>query len=164
MPQDPVISLTPDTVPGIPDLRPLETPPSAPVVETPVPEPVITPEPVVAETPPVLTPLDSLPKDGKHTMKALGLHFSGNDIYLRIESTTAFPFKTFSLPTPERLVIDLPGTWTGISAPKIPSNQLVTGFRVGTQPAGPRLVLDLSRKIKTRINRVSDTIVEIVLE
>ena len=153
---------------GVPELLPLDTPPSNPTpVETPpaaVTKPDTKPAPEVAGAAPVLTPLDSLSKDGKHTMKALGLHFSGSKILLRLEATSAFPFKTFSLTGPDRLVVDLPGTWTGLSAPAIPGNKLVTGIRIGNQPAGPRLVLDLSRKAKTTIQRISDTIVEIILE
>ena len=158
---------TPSAQPSsLPALQPLDTPPPTPeeTAQTSPPEPSNAPNTTVDGAAPALTPLASLPKNGKHTMKALGLHFSGNSIYLRIEAGTAFPFKTFSLSGPDRLVVDLPGTWTGISAPSIPGNNLVTGARVGNQPAGPRLVLDLSRKVKTKVERISDTIVEITLE
>lgn len=111
-----------------------------------------------------LTALSDLSNTADHTLKNIGLHFYGNSIYLKVEADSAFPYKVFYLPEPDRLVLDLPGNWKGVSAPEIPSNQLVTKVRVGTQPAGPRIVLDLSRSSKYKVNRISDTVIEIIMD
>ncbi len=67
---------------------------------------------------------------------------------LRIESDNAFIGKTFVLPGPDRMVVDLGGEWKNVKAPSIPSNTLVKGVRIGKQNSGPRLVLDLTRPPK----------------
>ena len=137
----------------------------APVPEKPAEKPVEKPaeKPAeVKEAKPRLTPLASLSQTGNHTLKSIGLHFSGNQIFLRIEAGTAFPFSIFPLVAPDRLVIDLPGNWKGIQTPSVPSNQLVSNVRVGQQKKGPRYVVDLTRKpAGHELVRVSDTIIEI---
>ena len=133
--------------------------PVAPPIEKPA---EVKPVEAKIETKPVLTPLASLSQTANHTLKAIGLHFSGNQIFLRIEAENPFPFSTFHLVSPDRLVIDLPGNWKGIKTPTIPSNQLVTSVRVGQQKKGPRFVVDLSRKpAGHEVVRVSDTVLEV---
>lgn len=95
---------------------------------------------------------------GKHSLSAISLG-GGNDLRLRIEGGDPFPCKTFVLTNPDRLVIDLPGTWTGMKAPAVPQNALVKAVRLGQQPAGPRLVLDLNRKLKNHsVDRNGNTV------
>lgn len=100
----------------------------------------------------------------EHTLSKIGLHFRGNDIYLRIEADSAFKEEVFTLPSPDRLVVDLVGKWKNVTAPVIPSNQLVTKARIGQQPNATRLVLDLSRGTKFTVLKVSDTVVEILMQ
>ena len=138
--------------------KPAEKPVAPPIEKTAEVKPVE----AKIEAKAVLTPLASLSQTANHTLNAIGLHFSGNQIFLRIEAEKPFPFSTFPLVAPDRLVIDLPGNWKGIKTPTIPSNQLVTNVRVGQQKKGPRFVVDLSRKpVGHEVVRVSDTVLEI---
>lgn len=105
-----------------------------------------------------------LPLDAKHNLKSIGLHFSGQRIFLRIEADDPFPCKTFALTGPERLVVDLPGVWTGMKAPAVPQNNIINGARYGVQKAGPRLVLDLGKSSKYEVTRPSPTVVEIYVQ
>lgn len=105
-----------------------------------------------------------LPLAGKHNLKSIGLHFSGQRIFLRIEANDPFPCKTFVLNAPERLVVDLPGTWTGMKAPTVPQNNIIKSARYGVQKAGPRLVLDLEKTPKYEVTRPSPTVVEIYVQ
>ena len=72
---------------------------------------------------------------------------------LQIEAGGPFPCNAFVLTGPDRLVVDLPGAWQGMRVPSIPENRLVKAARLGQQPAGPRLVLDLASPIKHTIER-----------
>lgn len=101
---------------------------------------------------------------GEHTLSKIGLHFRGNDIYLRIEATTPFKTKVFALTQPDRLVVDLVGKWHKVTPPTIPSNQLVTKARIGNQPNATRLVLDLSRSTQYTIEKPSDSVIEILMK
>lgn len=116
-----------------------------------------------APSKPSIRPQD-LSLTGKHAAKHVGLHFSGQNILLRVEAGKPFPCKTFLLNTPDRLVVDLPGTWQGLSVPSVPQNNVVTGVRLGNQPAGPRMVLDLSRPVKWQVTRPENNVLEIVIQ
>ena len=129
-----------------PSLKPLDTPIHQPT----------TPAVSQASKPQVST-------DG-HTLSKIGLHFKGNDIYLRIEAHSPFKTKIFALTEPDRLVVDLVGTWHNVTPPTIPSNQLVTKARIGSQPNATRLVLDLSRSTKYTIDKPSDSVLEVLMQ
>lgn len=93
---------------------------------------------------------------------SLGLHFRNQGMYISIEGDSPLPAKYFVLPDPERLVIDLPGSWQGLKTPAIPSNNLVKSIRIGRQGNADRLVLDLHSPLKTHeIQRINDKKVEI---
>jgi outer membrane biosynthesis protein TonB len=98
-----------------------------------------------------------------HTMKSIGLHFEGSNIKLRIVADNAFSCNSFVLTGPDRLVVDLPGKWSDVKVPSIPSNSLVKSVRVGRQPSGPRLVLDLARAIKGHRVQRANNVVEVLL-
>lgn len=101
--------------------------------------------------PPVTDPIvneKSLSRTGAHSLRTIGLGFAGQRMQLRIEADDPFPVKAFALDNPDRLVVDLPGTWKGMKAPSVPENAIVGKVRLGSQPAGPRLVLDLKRPLK----------------
>lgn len=108
------------------------------------PQPV--PQPPAAEQRPATDPLSpaELGQSGAHTLTAISLSPSGQGMKLRIEADSAFTCKSFVLTAPDRLVIDLPGSWKGMKAPSVPANDLVKSVRLGQQPGGPRLVLDLA--------------------
>ena len=99
-----------------------------------------------------------------HVLKDIGLHFSGQNMQLRIEADTPFPCRAFVLNKPDRLVIDLPGSWKGMKAPSVPQNRLIKTVRVGSQPAGPRIVLDLESAPKAHKVQRNGNVVEIVVQ
>ena len=99
-----------------------------------------------------------------HVLNDIGLHFSGQNMQLRMEADTPFPCRTFVLNSPDRLVIDLPGTWKGVKAPTVPQNRLVKAVRVGAQPTGPRIVLDLSAAPKGHKVQRNGNVVEILVQ
>ena len=101
---------------------------------------------------------------GVRQLTRIKLTPKGQSMHLRIEADGGFSCKTFVLTGPDRLVIDLPGKWKGMQTPSVPSNQLVKKARVGEQPEGPRIVLDLSRPIKGhQVQRQGNTI-EVILQ
>ncbi len=106
----------------------------------------------------------ALSEKAAHTMKKIGLHFAGQRIVLRMEADTAFPCKTFALGSPDRLVVDLPGTWKGMQTPGVPQNLVVKGVRVGKQPAGPRIVLDLEKPLQKHEVVRQGNVVEVYLQ
>ena len=101
---------------------------------------------------------------GSHTLKSISLQYAGQTMKLRIEADSDFPCKSFILTGPDRLVVDLPGAWKDMKTPAVPSNNVIKNARVGQQPAGPRLVLDLSRPIKGHTVQRSGKVVEILLQ
>ena len=77
---------------------------------------------------------------------------------LQIDADAPFPSSAFVLSGPDRLVVDLPGSWREMRRPTIPENRLIKNARLGQQPSGPRLVLDLTGPIKGhKIERSGNT-------
>jgi hypothetical protein len=127
------------------------------------------PEKIVAEQRPRTAEIKPLPEEdlsesAAHSLKAVSLHFAGKNMKLRLEANNAFPCKSFVLTGPDRLVIDLPGKWSGMAVPQIPQNNLVKNARLGKQPAGPRLVLDLARPLRGHTVQRSYNVVEVLLQ
>jgi hypothetical protein len=101
----------------------------------------------------------------EHTLAIMALRFSGQGMILTIQADDAFTCRSFALSGPDRLVVDLGGTWTNMRAPMVPDNTLVTGARTGRQERAARLVLDLSRPLKQyETVRISPAEVEIHME
>ena len=108
---------------------------------------------------------EDLSPTASHALRAVELRFADRKMLLRVEADGPFPVKTFALSEPDRLVIDLPGKWKDMKAPTVPANKVVKNVRLGAQPTGPRLVLDLHGPLKNRsVHRISPTIVEIIVE
>ncbi len=108
---------------------------------------------------------ENLSATASHTLRGISLHFADQKMLLRIEADGAFPIKAFFLPNPPRLVLDLPGKWSGMKAPTVPQNRVIKNVRLGSQPGGPRLVLDLNDPLKNRdIRRPSSSTVEVLVE
>lgn len=102
---------------------------------------------------------------GQGVMRNIGLSFRGQSMALTLEADSSLPAKYFILTSPERLVVDLPGAWKNIKAPAVPRNNIVKNIRLGRQGDADRLVLDLSRKLKSHsLNRLSDNKVELVFQ
>ncbi len=100
-----------------------------------------------------------------HVLRDISVEAFEQQVILRIEAEGPFPVKTFLLPNPNRLVVDLPGDWTNIKAPSVPQNRLIRSARLGSQSSGPRLVLDLRAPLTSRtVQRPDSNTVEITLE
>lgn len=147
---------------------PVTPKPEAPKPEAPKPE---APKPeTTAMTPVTSKPETQTNPGGAQTKKSLtlvniSLHFRGGGMALRIEADAPFSYKTFALPSPDRYVIDLVGTWSNMRAPTVPSNNMIKSARAGKQAGGPRLVLDMMRAPKKHnVVWVSPTVLEIVIE
>jgi hypothetical protein len=115
-------------------------------------------QPKAAEKPVVLS------DKAAHVLKNISFNFSGQNLRLLIQADSPFPCKTFALTGPDRLVIDLPGTWKDMKAPVTPQNRLVKSVRLGAQPGGPRLVLDLIAPLKRHSAEREGSSVSILLQ
>lgn len=114
-------------------------------------------------TPATAQPTPALSDKAAHTLKNISIVFAGENMLLRIEADSAFPCKTFALTGPDRLVIDLPGAWSGMKSPSVPKNRVVKSVRLGQQPAGPRLVLDLNGPLKAHRVLRSGSMIEVLV-
>ena len=177
--------------PALPQIPPTAVQPSAPAEKTthaatatPTKAPEATPakqvkaeapapkeEPVKkADTPKKETPFTvdeaSLSATANHTMGGIRVEKSGKGFVVRITSTdSTFPFKVSQLPGPDRLIIDLPGSWKKASVPEVPGGLIATGSRLGNHPTGIRIVFDLTRPVKVSSRtRPNATTVELMLE
>lgn len=100
---------------------------------------------------------------GRGSIVELSLQFRGRGMALVIEGDGPLPARHFVLTAPDRLVVDLPGSWRNLKAPAVPSNNLVKSVRLGRHDDADRLVLDLKTKLKSNsINRISDKKVEVL--
>lgn len=159
---------------------PAETPAPepAPTQEATAPQPAPAPTPAPAPAPapakPQAKPAPATPApapqgpatasrtEGSGSIKDISLHFKDQGMFLRIEGDGPLPAKYFILSQPERLVVDLPGSWKGLKNPDIPSNNLLKAIRIGRQGNADRLVLDLAAPVKKHeITRINDFKVEI---
>ncbi|MDR1241859.1 MAG: AMIN domain-containing protein [Deltaproteobacteria bacterium] len=122
--------------------------------------------------PPVSRPATSVAPGGAATASVsrgrghivqLGLHFRENGMALVIEGDSALPVRQFVLAGPDRLVVDLPGSWRDLKAPAVPDNNLVRAVRLGRYGDADRLVLDLKTRLEShRIIRINDKKVEVL--
>ena len=172
-PQAPAAAERPDLPPpsnvasgagtGSPGLTPWESPPQeAPAAQAPAPAtPVPTPAP--QPSPSAITVAPAAPSPGAHTLRDISLTPSGQGMILQIEADSPFPANAFVLTGPDCLVVDLPGSWSGIRIPSIPANRMIQNVRLGQQSAGPRLVLDLAVPIQGHSIERSGNTVRIIM-
>ncbi|MDR1124476.1 MAG: AMIN domain-containing protein [Deltaproteobacteria bacterium] len=100
---------------------------------------------------------------GRGSIVELSLQFRGRGMALVIEGSGPLPARHFVLAGPDRLVVDLPGSWSNLKVPAVPSNNLVKSARLGRQDDADRLVLDLKTRLKSHsINRISDKKIEVL--
>ncbi len=83
-----------------------------------------------------------------HKMHSIKFEYQGSDMLLVMSADTEFEYKSFQLASPERLVVDVIGAWSGMSLPNVPSNRLIKGVRGGKTDRGYRIVLDLKETPK----------------
>ena len=85
---------------------------------------------------------------GTHKMQSIKFEYQGSDMLLVMNADSQFEYKSFQLASPERLVVDVIGTWSGVDLPSVPSNRLIKGVRGGKTDRGYRIVLDLKETPK----------------
>ena len=81
-------------------------------------------------------------------MQSIKFEYQGSDMLLVMNADSQFEYKSFQLASPERLVVDVIGTWSGVDLPSVPSNRLIKGVRGGKTDRGYRIVLDLKETPK----------------
>ena len=123
-----------------------------------------TPTPVTVS--PGTTPRPATqPAGGTGAMRNISLHFKDKGMLIRLEADSVLAVKSFVLTAPDRLVLDLPGSWKGLKVPEIPSNTLVKKVRLGRQGNADRIVLDLTRPLRRQtMAQISERMVEVVFE
>lgn len=138
----------------------VQTPPAAPAsAQAPAPAPSPAPAPQPPATQGQATASRS---EGSGRILDISLHFRDQGMFLSIEGNGPLPAKYFILSQPERLVVDLPGSWKGLKSPVVPSNNVLKSARTGRYGNADRLVLDLVGPIKThQLTRINDNKVEI---
>jgi hypothetical protein len=77
------------------------------------------------------------------TLTSITLNAEGSDMILTLTANRRFSYKSFVLPDPDRLVIDMVGQWQGITIPNMPSNRLINRVREGKLDGAHRIVMDL---------------------
>ena len=152
----PVVPQPPVSQPDLP-----QTPTSLPQSPLP-PQPQAPAQPVLPVQPQRTPQIDPA---AEQTLSIMALRFAGQGMVLKVQAEEAFTCKSFVLPSPDRLVIDLGGKWANMRAPMVPDNTLIKSARTGRQENAARLVLDLARPLKKHdIVRVSPSEVEIHIE
>lgn len=83
-----------------------------------------------------------------HKAESFKFQYQGSDMLFIINADSDFEYKSFVLNSPDRLIIDLLGNWSGVENIKAPSNRLISGMRNGKTERGHRVVLDLKEAPK----------------
>ncbi len=90
-------------------------------------------------------PVEQVKKpEGPKVIKRITVMKVGDGTTVRLDSSQTPTYKTMRLNSPERLVIDLDGTWK-LRAPGVPNNALVSNVRIGDHKDGSRIVIDLKK-------------------
>lgn len=138
--------------------------PAQPAASTPAPTPASQPA-QAAQTGAASQAQPQVDPNSEHSLSIMALRFAGQGMVLKIQAEDAFTCKSFVLPSPDRLVVDLGGTWKNMRAPMVPDNNLIKAVRTGRQDKAARLVLDLARPLKKfETVRVTPSEVEIHME
>ena len=101
-------------------------------------------EPPAAEVPPA--PKSEPAK--KFKAQGFSFQYQGNDMLFTITADSPIEYKSFVLTSPDRLIVDLLGSWSGVENISVPSNRLISGMRNGKTERGHRVVLDLKQAPK----------------
>ena len=105
---------------------------------------------VVPKTPEKLVVTTSAPKTlfaGQKAISRTRLEIGPSTATFRLTGVSALKGKAFALKEPDRLVVDLDGSW-GIDLERTPGNHLIKSVRAGSQEANTRLVFDLLKAPK----------------
>lgn len=133
------------TAPNSPDVTTATTHAERPVSTTPAATAKATPPPSLKETPPPPPAAKAPAKTtGPKTINKITVSPAGDGASVRIAGNTTLAYKTMHLKSPDRVVVDLEGTWA-VKAPGVPNNKAVKNVRIGKQGDKTRIVIDLSR-------------------
>jgi hypothetical protein len=134
------------------------------------PQAVEPPAAPAAPAPPVKKPAPATETADKNQLRNIKFRFIAEGRGVRLEVSTTKPlehFKYFSLANPSRVVLDLLGSFKE-HAPtmNVPSNQLITGVRIGKHDEKLRIVADIKGKPpkKVDVERVSETELTVIIE
>ncbi len=128
-------------------------PNTQPVAQTPVHSPATAPKPENASG-----------KAAAGKLTAVGYKFEGNALVFYVQGSTTFEHKVFTLSGPDRLVVDIKGTWGNVDAPTTPSNRLVKSSRVGLHQQYARFVLDLKSPLVKHSATLRDNTLLVTME
>ncbi len=112
--------------------------------------------PPLAQTPPQpeLTPVQTPPQEepkvsstATNRIEDISILSIGNGVTVRLKCTKLPIFGHMLLTSPDRVVLDLNGTWD-VKTPTIKENEFVYNIRVGQQKRGTRIVIDLRKAPK----------------
>ncbi len=81
---------------------------------------------------------------GPNRVETMTLRQTGNGAVLEITAAAPFTYKVFGLKQPQRVVVDLAGTFAKVAAPSVNKSPLVTGVRVGRHEKSVRIVMDVA--------------------
>lgn len=119
-----------------PATRPTEiqTPPAREPVKD-VPKPAPLPQPRQEAAPPKATPA--------HSITRFVVYSREKGATVRIGANSRLDYSSMTLTNPDRVVVDLPGSWKFPPNPGVPKNDLVSAVRVGQSGDKTRVVIDL---------------------
>lgn len=104
------------------------------------------PEPKTASEPKMETAQPSTPPAGGRTVTRFVIYARDKGATVRIGGSGKMEYSSMTLENPERVVVDLPGSWKFPANPGIPKNELVSAVRVGQSGDKTRVVIDLKQK------------------
>jgi hypothetical protein len=85
---------------------------------------------------------------GQKAVSRTRLEIGPRGAAFRLTGVSALKGKAFALKEPDRVVLDLNGSW-GVNLGKIPVNARIKSVRAGTQGSNTRLVFDLHNAPKS---------------
>lgn len=100
-------------------------------------------------------------QSGKQVVTSSTLTMDGDVVTLRLEANSPIKGKSFILASPDRVVLDLSGSWK-LAAPRVPSNRMLRELRVGAREDGIRLVFDMRVKPSSAtVKQISSKVLEL---
>jgi hypothetical protein len=82
-------------------------------------------------------------------------------VTLRLEGNAPLRGNAFLLADPDRVVLDIAGTWK-VEAPRVISNRMVRSLRAGSRESATRLVFDMRvRPRRATLNQINAETVEL---
>ena len=84
-------------------------------------------------------------QSGKQVITNAVLTMDGDVVTLRMEANGPISGRSFMLPSPDRVVLDIAGDWK-LAVPRVPSNRMLRELRLGARGDGIRLVFDMRVK------------------